>query len=63
MSAQGFDSVGQAIEGVGGQQQAIEQKSVGRDRGVAQPCALHRDQEEHRLQCQAADEDIAVDRQ
>ncbi|MNZ69649.1 hypothetical protein D3C78_879580 [compost metagenome] len=63
MPAQRFHGVGQAIKGMGGQQQTVEQQGIGRDRGVAQPRALHRDQKKHRLQRQAADEDVAVDRQ
>jgi len=53
----------QAIEGVGGEQQPVEQQGVGRHRGFAQSCALHGDQQEHQLQRQAAQEDVAVHRQ
>ena len=63
MAAQCLDGVGQAVEGVGGDHQAVEQQRVGRHRGVAQPRALHGEQEEHALQRQAADENIAVDHQ
>ncbi|MNF63823.1 hypothetical protein D3C84_455360 [compost metagenome] len=48
---------------MGGEQQAVEQQGVGRHRGVAQAGALHREQEEHQLQRQGADEDVAVHRQ
>jgi len=61
--AQRLDGVGQAVQGVGGEQQAVEQQGVGRHRGVAEPGALHGDQEEHQLQEQAAQEDVAVHRQ
>ncbi|MNV20501.1 hypothetical protein D3C71_1114020 [compost metagenome] len=54
MSAQGFHGVGQAIEGVGGQQQTVKQQGVGGDSGITQTRALHGDQEKHRLQGQAA---------
>ncbi|MNL42794.1 hypothetical protein D3C87_1652730 [compost metagenome] len=55
--------MGQAIEGVGGQQQSIEQQGVGRDSGVTQSRTLYGDQEKHRLQGQAADKNVTVDRQ
>ena len=54
--------MGQSVEGVGGQQQAVEQQGVGGDGGIAQAGALHRDQEEHQLQRQRAQENVAVDR-
>jgi hypothetical protein len=63
MPAQSLHGVGQAIESMGGQQQAVEQQGVGGDGGIAQSRALHRDQEKHRLQRQATDEDIPIDRQ
>ncbi|MNC69357.1 hypothetical protein D3C75_1200370 [compost metagenome] len=62
MAAQGFHRMRQAVEGVGGEQQAVEQQCIGRHRGLAQSRALHGDQQEHQLQGQAAQEDIAVDR-
>ncbi|MCY1408457.1 hypothetical protein D9M71_237770 [compost metagenome] len=61
MPAQRLDRMGQTIEGIGGKQQAIEQQGVGRHCRFTQPRALYGDQEEHRLQRQAADEDVAVD--
>ncbi|MNF67412.1 hypothetical protein D3C84_492250 [compost metagenome] len=63
MAAQRLDRMGQAVEGMGAEQQAIEQQGVGRHRGIAQAGALHGDQEEHQLQGQGADEDVAVHRQ
>ncbi|MNN30759.1 hypothetical protein D3C81_1444180 [compost metagenome] len=63
MAAQGLDRMGQAIEGIGGKQQTIEQQGIGGNGSLTQACALHGDQEEHRLQGQAADEDVAVDGQ
>ncbi|MNR67465.1 hypothetical protein D3C85_1914810 [compost metagenome] len=63
MPAQGLDRMGQAIKGIGGQQQAIEQQGIGGNGSLTQACALHGDQEEHCLQGQTADEDIAVDGQ
>ena len=63
MSAQGFQGMRQAIKGVGGQQQAVEQQSVGRHGGIAQARPLHGNQEEHRLQRQGADKYVAIDGQ
>ena len=42
MPAQGFHRMGQPVEGMRGQQQAVEQQSVGGDCCIAQPCALYR---------------------
>ena len=63
VAAQGFDRMRQAVERVGGQQQAVEQQGVGRHGGLAQACALYGNQQEHQLQRQAAQENVAVDRQ
>ena len=63
VAAQGFDCMGQTVQSMRRQQQPIEQQGIGCNRGIAQACALHRDHEKHRLQGQAADKDVAVDRQ
>ncbi|MNC55215.1 hypothetical protein D3C75_1047330 [compost metagenome] len=63
MATQGLDRMGQSIEGIGGKQQTIEQQGIGGNGSLTQACALHGDQEEHRLQGQAADENVAVDGQ
>ncbi|MCY1250759.1 hypothetical protein D9M72_644270 [compost metagenome] len=55
--------MGQAVGRVGGQQQAVEQQGVGGNGRIAQPGTLYGDQEKHRLQRQAADENVTVDRQ
>ncbi len=63
VTTQRFHRMGQAIQRVGGDQQAVEQQGVGRHRGVTQPRALDGDQQEHRLQRQRAQENVAVYRQ
>ena len=50
----------QPIQRIGGQQQAIEQQCIGRYGRLAQACALQGDQQEHQLQRQAAQENVAV---
>ncbi len=63
MAAQGLHRMCQPVKRISGQQQAVEQQGIGRHGGFAQACALHGDQQEHQLQRQAAQEDVAVHRQ
>ena len=63
MAAQCFHRVRQPVEGIGGQQQAVQQQGVGRHGGLTQARALHGNQQEHQLQRQATQEDVAVYRQ
>ncbi|MNT25136.1 hypothetical protein D3C72_1606430 [compost metagenome] len=63
MATQGLDRMGQTVESIGSKQQTIEQQGIGSNGSLTQACALHGDQEEHRLQGQAADEDVAIDGQ
>ncbi len=63
MAAQGLYRVRQPVKRIGSQQQAVEQQGIGRHGGFAQTSALHGDQQEHQLQRQAAQEDVAVHRQ
>jgi len=63
VTAECLDRMCQPVQGVRRQQQTIEQQGIGGNRGIAQASALHRDQKEHQLQRQRAQEDIAVDRQ
>ena len=63
VAAQCLQGMGQAVEGVGGEQQAVEQQGIGRHRGVAEAGTLHGDQQEYALQRQGAQEYVAVDRQ